>query len=200
MTDAQWLQLTLLCLAGAASPGLSWLIITQMSLQRGPMSGLVGAIGHGCGITLCALATIFGLNWLNTWAPGISSVLNWLGVGFLIFLGVQLCRSQASSPTQLTQPESKGFWIGLTIALLNPKVLVFFLAVFAPYVDWATTLTDRWLMGFLAGTIDALVYALVALTAASARRFLTGNRLMWMNRGIGVLILIGASSLILTTI
>ena len=47
MTEADWLKLALLCLAGAASPGLSWLLILSMSASKGTRVGISGALGHG---------------------------------------------------------------------------------------------------------------------------------------------------------
>lgn len=125
MTLADWLQLAMLCFAGAAAPGLSWLLITHMSIQRGPMAGIAGALGHGAGITLFALLTLYGLQWALSRTPQIAVILNWLGVGLLVILAIQLWRHGPQLMPTISRHRS-GFWVGFAMALFNPKVLVFF--------------------------------------------------------------------------
>ena len=90
MTEADWLKLALLCLAGAASPGLSWLLILSMSASKGTRVGISGALGHGLGITAFALITVFGLSALLIAMPKLTSALTLLGIGLLVFFGYQL--------------------------------------------------------------------------------------------------------------
>ena len=191
MTEADWLKLALLCLAGAASPGLSWLIIVTMSANRGLRAGLAGAVGHGLGITVFALTTVFGLSAILLAAPELAYLLTWLGIGLLAYFGYRLARAGVPPlPDQLTT--GAGFFAGFLVAIFNPKVLVFFLAVFGPFIDPNHSRPTQVSMGVLAGVIDALVYTLVALFALGVRRFLHTERLLYLNRGLGIILLLSS--------
>jgi len=125
MTEADWIKLALLCLAGAASPGLSWLLILSMSASKGTRVGISGALGHGLGITAFALITVFGLSVLLIAMPKLTSALTLLGIGLLVFFGYQLVTAgKTPLPEGLTT--RGGFIAGFSIAIVNPKVLVFF--------------------------------------------------------------------------
>jgi len=185
MAEVDWIKLTLLCLAGAASPGISWLLILSMSASRGTAVGVSGALGHGLGITAFALTTVFGLSALLIALPELTIALTVLGIGLLCYFGYQLITAGAI-PLPDTLKTQGGFIAGFSIAIVNPKVLVFFLAVFGPFVDPKHTLNTQIAMGALAGSIDALVYIGVALAGTALKNALEGGRIQVINRLIGV--------------
>lgn len=189
MTEADWAKLALLCLAGAASPGLSWLLILSMSAARGMRVGISGAIGHGLGITIFALTTVFGLSALLIAMPDLTTALTFLGLLLLLYFGYQLITAGSPAlPERLTT--QGGFIAGFFIAIINPKVLVFFLAVFGPFVEPTHSVKTHLLMGALAGGIDTLVYMCVAITGMALRQALDANRIRLINRIIGYLLIL----------
>jgi threonine/homoserine/homoserine lactone efflux protein len=188
MTEADWINLIVLCLAGALSPGISWLMILSMTATRGLGVGIAGALGHGLGITCFALATVFGLSALLMAAPAASGVLTWLGLALLVYFGWTLVR-RGTTPLPERLSTQGGFVAGFFIAIVNPKVLIFFLAIFGPFVDPNHRLLDQVVMGALAGFIDAVVYTGVALFAGSAKALLTETSLPTINRTLGILLI-----------
>jgi threonine/homoserine/homoserine lactone efflux protein len=189
MAGADWAKLALLCLAGAASPGLSWLLILSMSAARGMRVGISGALGHGLGITIFALTTVFGLSALLIAMPELTTALTFLGLLLLLYFGYQLITAGSPVlPERLTT--QGGFIAGFFIAIVNPKVLVFFLAVFGPFVESTHSLKTQLSMGALAGGIDALVYICVAVTGLALRQALDANRIRLINRTIGYLLIL----------
>ena len=188
MPESDWIKLGLLCLAGAASPGLSWLLILSMSASRGTAVGISGALGHGLGIMVFALMTVFGLSALLLALPEFAVALTILGITLLCYFGYQLITAGAMPlPEKLTT--QGGFITGFTIAIVNPKVLVFFLAVFGPFVDPQHRLNTQITMGALAGGIDALVYIAVALAGTALKQWLKAGRIQLINRLIGILMI-----------
>jgi len=186
VTEADWAKLALLCLAGAASPGLSWLLILSMSAARGMQVGISGALGHGLGITMFALTTVFGLSALLIAMPELTTALTLIGLLLLLYFGYQLVTAGSPVlPERLTT--QGGFTAGFFIAVVNPKVLVFFLAVFGPFVEPTHSIETQLSMGALAGGIDALVYICVAVTGMALRRTLDVTRIRLINRIIGCL-------------
>ena len=191
MTQAEWLNLTLLCFAGALSPGISWRMIHSRSASRGVRVGIAGALGHGAGITCFALATVFGLSAVLLAAPAATETLTWVGLALLAYFGWALARrGVAPLPERLST--QGGFWAGWLIAVVNPKVLIFFLALFGPFVNPNHSLSDQLLMGGLAGGIDAIVYIGVAVFAGAAKHLLAGQIILRINRAMGI-ILIGSA-------
>lgn len=189
MTEADWIKLAFLCLAGAATPGLSWLLILSMSASRGIKVGVSGALGHGLGITAFASITVFGLSALLIAVPELTSVFTLFGIGLLVFFGYRLLTAGISPlPERLTT--QVGFIAGFSIAILNPKVLIFFLAVFGPLVDPTHSASTQILMGILAGGVDAGVYLGIAIAGSTLRTLLNGARIQRMNQVIGGLLLI----------
>ena len=194
MTDADWVKLGLLCLAGASSPGLSWLVILSMSATKGRSVGVSGALGHGLGITTFALLTVFGLSALLLALPQVTRLLTFGGIGLLLFFGYQLLRAGTLPlPDKLTM--QSGFIAGFSVAIINPKVLIFFLAVFGPFVQPSHTFETQIRMGIMAGVIDAIVYIVVAIAGITINHYLDGNRLTAINRAIGIVLV--ASGLLL---
>ena len=187
MTEADWLKLALLCLAGAASPGFSWLLILSMSASKGTWVGISGALGHGLGITAFALITVFGLSALLIAMPKLTSALTLLGIGLLVFFGYRLVTA-GKSPLPEGLTTRGGFIAGFSIAIVNPKVLVFFLAVFGPSVDPTHPTSTQMLMGLLAGGIDAGVYLGVAIAGSTLKTLLNEARIQRMNQLIGALL------------
>ncbi len=188
MPESDWIKLALLCLAGAASPGLSWLLILSMSASRGTAVGISGALGHGLGIMVFALTTVFGLSALLLALPEFAVALTILGITLLCYFGYQLITAGVMPlPDKLTT--QGGFITGFTIAIVNPKVLVFFLAVFGPFVDPQHRLNTQITMGALAGGIDALVYIAVALAGTALKQWLKAGRIQLINRLIGILLI-----------
>jgi threonine/homoserine/homoserine lactone efflux protein len=188
VTEADWANLALLCLAGAASPGLSWLLILSMSVAQGMRVGISGALGHGLGITIFALTTVFGLSALLIAMPELTTALTFVGLLLLLYFGYQLITAGSPVlPERLTT--QGGFIAGFFIAIVNPKVLVFFLAVFGPFVEPTYSVKTQLSMGALAGGIDALVYMCVAVTGMALRQALDANRIRLINRLIGYLLI-----------
>ena len=194
MTDADWVKLGLLCLAGASSPGLSWLVILSMSATKGRSVGVSGALGHGLGITTFALLTVFGLSALLLALPQVTRLLTFGGIGLLLFFFFLLLRAGTLPlPDKLTM--QSGFIAGFSVAIINPKVLIFFLAVFGPFVQPSHTFGTQIRMGIMAGVIDAIVYIVVAIAGTTINHYLYGSRLTAINRAIGLVLV--ASGLLL---
>ena len=151
--------------------------------------GISGALGHGLGITIFALTTVFGLSALLIAMPELTTALTLAGVLLLLYFGYQLTTARPLVlPERLTT--QGGFIAGFFIAIVNPKVLVFFLAIFGPFVEPTHSVKIQLSMGALAGGIDALVYMCVAVTGMALRQALDANRIRLINRLIGYLLIL----------
>jgi threonine/homoserine/homoserine lactone efflux protein len=87
------------------------------------------------------------------------------------------------------------------IAFLNPKILVFLVAVFSQFIDPEMTNPDRFIMAMVAGIIDTTWYVLVAavLSGTSIVDKLRANAVI-IDRSIGMVLLMLAILLIVRTL
>lgn len=193
-----WLVLTLILFAGAASPGPSLAVVMQTALREGRHAGFWVALGHGCGILFYAGAVTLGLASMLAALPALSLLLQAAGALFLLYLAVNMLRSAwldnpsaspeaAAQSAQVTHTEIatetrlRTAGAGFLLVFLNPKIAVFFLAVFSQFVSSNMPLPDQVSVAIIAGGIDAGWYALIAIvvTLPQANRLIQAqlNRL-----------------------
>ena len=173
MTLLQWASLASVCLLGAMSPGPSLAVVVRNTMAGGSACGLVAAVAHGLGVSLYAILVVSGLAVMITRSPGLFIGLQWGGAIFLAWLGIQALRSgSAVSLEDPTTPASvsirKAANQGFSVAFLNPKLAVFFLALFSQFLDAGSTLLVKAIMVTTVGAIDAGWYALLSLLLGRA--------------------------------
>ena len=77
-----------------------------------------------------------------------------------------------SSAIGLLQHASNGF----LIVFFNPKVVIFFVAIFSQFLSAEQLLSTQLIAAGMAGVVDAAWYALVAILASNQRFAVTFNR------------------------
>ena len=127
-----WLSIASICAVGAMSPGPSLAVVIRSTISGGRMQGVLTGIGHALGVGIYSACAIFGVAILIHRYPNAVQIIEILGGLYLIWLGVQAFR-HAGEGTLTANQESKyqGFIDGLAISGLNPKIAVFFLALFS---------------------------------------------------------------------
>jgi threonine/homoserine/homoserine lactone efflux protein len=162
-----WLSLALLCILGAMTPGQSFIIILKHSMAGGRLNGLVASVGHGLGVMLYAIATVVGLAVIIQQTPWLFDLIKYTGAAFLVWLGYKALTSApnnamySSDNAAVTLKQS--FTEGLMISFLNPKLAIFFLALFSQFVDGTASWQQSVIMIATVTGIDTLWYCLVAL-------------------------------------
>ncbi|HCY12990.1 MAG TPA: lysine transporter LysE [Gammaproteobacteria bacterium] len=190
-----WLSMSAICIIGAMSPGPSLAVVVQNTLAGGRAQGLLTAVSHGAGIFIWALLTAGGIALLITRHPALFDGMRFGGALLLVYLGVRSLRSASQATEALantatsslsTSPARDGFLIAIT----NPKIALFFLALFSQFVRAEAGLTEKIIMATSAGIIDALWYALVALVLShSAILERLRRRAALLDRIFGVILL-----------
>ena len=162
-----WLSMSAICILGAMSPGPSLAVVVQNTLAGGRTQGVVTAISHGVGIIIWALLTAGGIGLLITQQPALFDGMRYSGAILLVYLGIRSLRSTANTTEALhtvaTAACATPVRDGFAIAIMNPKIALFFLALFSQFVRPEAGMGEKVIMALTAGVIDALWYALVAL-------------------------------------
>ncbi len=165
MSLVDWLSLAAICLLGAASPGPSLAVVVRHTMQSGTGAGVQAGLAHGVGVGLYAVAVVSGLALLITTSPTLYTGLQWAGAAFLAYLGVQALRSSGDDASEGHGPADAGnpALHGFSIAFLNPKLAIFFLALFSQFLDPDAGLGAKALMVLTMGIIDAAWYCVIAM-------------------------------------
>jgi threonine efflux protein len=162
-----------LLVLGAVSPGPSLAVVVRNTATGGRWQGLHCALGHGLGFGLYALSVVFGLAVVMRDAPELFNLLQLGGAGLLLYLGWQSFRTSASpvanTRADVPQHATRGFLEGFLTAVLNPKIALFFLAVFSSVLHEELTHSTQLAMALAGWLIDTTWYAIVALALSTQR-------------------------------
>lgn len=167
MSFSTWLGLLAICCLGAMSPGPSLAMVVRHTLGGGRAKGIVCAWAHSIGIGVYALVTLLGLAVVLKKAPLVFNGIAILGALYLAWMGVQALRSKGGMQDKLAagQPTSAltAARDGLAISLFNPKIMLFFLALFSQFVMVADSLNAKSLIVLTPLIVDGLWYTIIAL-------------------------------------
>lgn len=181
MTIYTWLSLLAICCLGAVSPGPSLGVVLKQTLHNGRSHALVASWFHALGVGLWAFATVFGLAIVVTESAAIFNLITWCGAGYLIWMGIQSLRAaKGVSRFEIGVASNHSYWQAATegamISLLNPKLAIFFIALFSQFVSAEATRSDQLIMIATATLVDGFWYTLVAFI------FATGPVLKWLQQ------------------
>ncbi|MDG1751662.1 MAG: LysE family translocator [Thalassotalea sp.] len=165
-----WLSLALICVMGALSPGPSLAVVVKNTLFGGSKQGYATAISHGFGVALYAALTALGIGVVIVQSPVLFSFIQYAGAAFLVYLGIKALMSKKQnldfqeneSIDEVNKQTINGWRDGFLIAFLNPKLAIFFLALFSQFVDANASYQQKIIMVSTVGIIDTLWYLIVA--------------------------------------
>ncbi len=167
MSFSAWLGLLAICCLGAMSPGPSLAMVVRHTLGGGRGKGIICAWAHSIGIGVYALVTLLGLAVVLKQAPMVFNGIAIIGALYLAYMGVQALRSKGGMSDKLAAGKSTDALTaardGLAISLFNPKIMLFFLALFSQFVMVADNMTAKGLIVLTPLLVDGLWYTVIAL-------------------------------------
>ncbi|MCC4798796.1 lysine transporter LysE [Enterovibrio norvegicus] len=204
MTVSVWLSLVLVCMLGAMSPGPSLVVMVRHSLAGGRLHGIVAAWAHALGVGLYAVITLLGLAVILKESPMAFQIIAYTGAGYLAWLGIKSLQSKGGVAAKLESGEKttllEAARDGAMISVLNPKLALFFLALFSQFVAVGTDVFSRSVIVATPLVIDGLWYTLVALVLSSSRMLDTlKRRAVWIDKFCGI-VLIGLAIRVVVTL
>jgi threonine/homoserine/homoserine lactone efflux protein len=116
-------------------PGPVVTLVIATGANHGIRAGLTTVAGTSLGTGLLLAAIALGLSWILKNAVELFEALRWLGVAYLLWLGIQTWRN-ASNSTSISPLRGRvHFWRGVGVALTNPKTIAFFTAFLPQFID-----------------------------------------------------------------
>ena len=193
MTFLLFIQITFVCLLGAMSPGPSMMVVINNAIFKNKFNGILTAIGHGFGIGIYALFAVIGVGLIIKTNIFIFSSLKFLSIIFLFYLGIQAIIKKDQIEYDKTNIKSgmQSFLQGLSISILNPKIFIWFIAIYSQFMSLNNTYFFNISLVLIASIVDALWYLLlVNLVTFHSILELIKNKSYLMQKIVGFLFII----------
>ena len=121
------------------TPGPDILFVITQSVTRGVKSGVIFALGLSSGLIFHLAAVVLGISVVLKQSPVAFAVLKIVGACYLIYLGITslVHRRKTRFKTEGFDKEAAGklYLKGISMNIVNPKVILFFSAFFPGFID-----------------------------------------------------------------
>lgn len=193
------------------SPGANFALITRSVSVGGRSAALANIPGFSAAFLLQGALSIFGVAAILAASPGLLNVIQLLGALYLLYLGVQAfcpqhdCRalqtavlstsadagdSDSAMPVERASAHASlnGFRDGFITNCLNPKISLFYYAVFPQITVGAENLVlTSFLLVFIHIVVSAIWFSMVAIALCQLLRSSGSGRIeQWLRKGSGV--------------
>lgn len=138
MTWEAWISLVLVAGVAIVTPGPGNLNTLRRAVELGYRSAIFSVMGNAAGLMVLGAATGIGLLAMLIASPGAWALFQWVGIGFLLFLGAQMIATSSydwAASTSTTRTRFHLFAEAAGVSALNPKAALFFVAIFPLYTD-----------------------------------------------------------------
>lgn len=199
MALSTWLALFAATWAISLSPGAGAVAAMSAGLRCGFARGYWNTIGLVLGILAQLVVVGIGLGAVLRTSEVAFSLIKWLGVGYLIYLGWRQWRTDAAPVTahRLNAPPEPISGLvarGFLINAMNPKGTVFLLAVVPQFINPAAALVPQYvIIGATMAFTDLITMGLYTALAAKVLRYLReAHHVRWLNRTFGAMFVLAA--------
>jgi len=159
------------------SPGPDFAIILRNGLRYGRKMGLVTALGIAGGVVVHTSYVLLGLSYVVGEYTWLLELVRYAGAGYLIWLGVSAFSLQKGQDGERCEIESgvasisvwRAFRHGFFCNALNPKTVLFFIALFTQVVSPSTSLAAKVGIGVCISLTHLLWFAFVVLVLTNSR-------------------------------
>ncbi len=155
MTPTTWAVFAVTEIVLCLSPGPAVMFVVSQGLAYGRRPALAANAGILTGNGFYFLASALGLGALIAASHSLFVVLKWVGVAYLVYLGVKMIATAGKGGPVAADatPPQRVFRRGVLLQLANPKALVFFTALLPQFVDPSGTVWLQLLILGVTGTV-----------------------------------------------
>ena len=173
-----WLALAGAFILGAMSPGPSLATVLRNSVVAGRRNGVLTGLGHGFGFGIYSFLAASGMITAISIHTATVDLLRLAGAIALIVLGYVFAKQSLSGSIKRTDTYTdknqfsahSSFGQGFLIALLNPKIFAWMLAIYAPFINADLSMHILLAMALMGVCIDATWYVGVAIFTTAGDR------------------------------
>ncbi|MBZ9661097.1 LysE family translocator [Mesorhizobium sp. ESP-6-4] len=187
MTMTAFLAYCVAISLAAATPGPAMFAVITNGLSRGFLRAFIAGMGVAAGDAVLVTLALLGLVALAQTFEWIFLLLKYAGAAYLVFLGIRMWRAAAQKPDDSRQTQarlSRSFFLGASIALGNPKAILFHASIMPLILNLDTmTFADGLLVVLVVVSVNIITMGLYAAMAGRAAGwFKTPKRMRLMNR------------------
>ena len=193
MSTLIFLKIFSVCLLGAMSPGPSMVVVINNAIYKNRYHGILTSLGHGIGIGVYAIFAVLGIALAIKTNMIVFNGIKIMSIFFLIYLGVKSIIRKKN--LDFDKKDFKGgiasFFQGLSISLLNPKIFIWFVAIYSQFMSVDNNIVFNAYLILTASVVDALWYITLTFLVTSKRalKFIK-NKNIFLQQFIGVLFII----------
>ena len=174
----EWLSVILITCLAVISPGPDFAMVSKIAISKGRRAGILCALGIGAGVTLHLIYTLLGFGILLSSQGWLVQSIKLIGAGYLIWLGLQSfwpdiqarirpSKTDTNEPAQVDNGRALGsehppFMTGFICNALNPKTMLFIVALYSQVVSPDTGLATELGYGAFIAAAHVIWFALIA--------------------------------------
>ena len=164
-----FIKILIVCLLGAVSPGPSMVVVMNNALFKNRFHGILTSLGHGFGIGMYALFAVLGIALIIKTNLFVFNGIKFISIIFLIYLGVKsiISKSKLDFGKYNLNDGITSFSQGVSISLLNPKIFIWFIAIYSQFMSVDNDLFFNTVLVLTAAIVDALWYITLTLLVTS---------------------------------
>jgi threonine/homoserine/homoserine lactone efflux protein len=162
------------------TPGPDMLYVLAHSLSLGTWAGIVASLGMGLGMIVHTTAATLGLATLLQTVPVAYDVIRYAGAAYLCYVGIRTWLSSKDAAERIARqeyvPMQTVLWRATATNLLNPKIVLFYVAFLPQFVNPAI---DHVTLQFLLLGVILVIMGLAADVAVALLAGQVGKWLLW---------------------
>lgn len=196
-----WVSLFLASWVFSLSPGPGSVFSMTNGFNYGFNYGIFGVLGLILGLWIVFLFVVVGVGAIVNTSELVFSIVKWIGVAYLFYLGIKQITSKAStininSLKQELKPISL-ITQGVMLNLVNPKVYIFFLAIIPLFMSAEYSLYTQYLaISLTFGFTDLIIMSGYTLFASKLLSYLKSeSHILIVNKVFGTLFILASIAL-----
>ncbi len=166
----EFLTVALVHLLAVMSPGPDFAMVSRNALLQSRRAGILSAAGLAIGILVHVMYSLLGIGLLIAQSVLLFNAIKWAGAAYLIYVGWQSLRAKSFHAHAADERDGSthamtdiaAVRMGFLTNVTNPKVTLFFLALFTQVVDPTTPLAIQVLYGLEMSFATFLWFSFVA--------------------------------------
>lgn len=163
---------------GMLSPGPDMMLVLKYGSLNAKRAGWYCVAGIITGLAIHMTLGLFGISLLIKNHPMIFNIVRWSGAAYLIYIGFKSFLAGENDiivdANHLNFRPGKAYFDGLLCNLLNPKILIFIVAMFSQIIAPETPTTDKVLISLSLFAETAVMWGcfLMLLSRGSLKQLL----------------------------
>ena len=188
MNIETWFIYVATVLALMSTPGPSQLLMLSNSARNGFRRGTATTCGDLTANAIQMLLAGLGLGAVLATSANALLIIKWLGVTYLLYLGIKMIRKSSAKKIVDTEKDTKeslkSLWLqGFFTSAANPKAVVFFAALFPQFIDPSIGIANQLLiLSVTYLVIDAVFLSIYGIGASWIANKLKGGKQAYIDR------------------